>query len=65
LQSSSQSAEYPDSLEITVKADGTEVIAGTSITPLYASSSVNVKVYAVNYNVLRIMNGLGGVAFTN
>jgi hypothetical protein len=65
LQSSSQSVEYPDSIDITANADGTEVITGTTNSPRYAGSTVNVKVYAVNYNVLRIMNGLGGVAFTN
>ncbi len=32
-----------------------------------ASSGTNpiVKVYAVNYNVLRIMSGMGGLAYSN
>ena len=29
------------------------------------ASSVNVRVYAVNYNVLRIMAGMGGLAYSN
>jgi hypothetical protein len=32
---------------------------------LYAGSECIVKVYAVNYNILRIMNGLGGLAYSN
>lgn len=32
---------------------------------IFASSTCIVKVYAVNYNILRIMNGLGGLAYTN
>jgi len=31
----------------------------------FAANTCNVKVYAVNYNILRIMNGLGGVAYSN
>jgi hypothetical protein len=27
--------------------------------------SAQVRVYAVNYNVLRIMSGMGGLAFSN
>ena len=63
LQKVDNIAEYPDTVEVTVKTDGTQVITGTTYTPVYASSSCNVKLYAVNYNVLRIMSGLGGVAF--
>ena len=28
-------------------------------------SSANVDIYATNYNVLRIMSGMGGVAYSN
>ncbi len=65
LQSADFSSEYPDSLEITKNGDGTRVIAGTTTAPLFASRSCMVNVYAVNFNVLRIMSGLGGVAFIN
>jgi hypothetical protein len=57
--------EYPGSVDITANLDGTQVITGSTITPVYASYTCNVKLYAVNYNVLRIMSGLGGVAFMN
>jgi hypothetical protein len=30
-----------------------------------AQTSANVRVYAVNYNVLRIMAGMGGLAYSN
>jgi hypothetical protein len=30
-----------------------------------ASLTAQVRVYAVNYNVLRIMSGMGGLAFSN
>jgi hypothetical protein len=26
---------------------------------------VNVRVYAINYNVLRVMSGMGGLAYSN
>jgi hypothetical protein len=65
LQKVDNIAEYPDTVDVTVNTDGTQVITGTTYTPIYASSSCNVKLYAVNYNVLRIMSGLGGVAFMN
>ena len=29
------------------------------------SSSCKVRVYATNYNVLRIMSGMGGLAYSN
>lgn len=65
LQSVTNISEYPESVEVTVNQDGTEVITGTTTSPVWASSSCNVRVYALNYNVLRIMSGLGGVAFIN
>jgi hypothetical protein len=30
-----------------------------------SSASANVRIYATNYNVLRIMSGMGGLAFSN
>jgi hypothetical protein len=30
-----------------------------------ATGDRNVKIYAVNYNVLRIMSGMGGLAYSN
>jgi hypothetical protein len=65
LQRADNVMEYPEAVDITVNTDGTEVITGTTITPTYASAGCNVDLYAVNYNVLRIMSGLGGVAFIN
>jgi hypothetical protein len=65
LQTADQAAEYPGAVDITVNPDATENITGTTITPVYTGSSCNVKIYALNYNVLRIMSGLGGVAFMN
>ena len=34
-------------------------------TPVGGSSTVKIRVYAVNYNVLRIMSGMGGLAYSN
>ena len=34
-------------------------------TPGYDSSTYNIYVYAVNYNVLRILSGMGGLAYSN
>jgi len=30
-----------------------------------SSAAGNVNIYAVNYNVLRIMSGMGGLAYSN
>lgn len=35
------------------------------ITPNSVSPSTRIRVYAVNYNVLRIMSGMGGLAYSN
>ena len=37
----------------------------TPASALSASQSLNLNVYAVNYNVLRIMSGMGGLAYSN
>jgi len=39
--------------------------AQLSITPSTDLSSATVNIYAVNYNVLRIMSGMGGLAYSN
>jgi hypothetical protein len=36
-----------------------------AVLSLNASASGSIKVYAVNYNVLRIMSGMGGLAYSN
>jgi len=35
------------------------------LTPKSVAKNANVRVYAVNYNVLRIMSGMGGLAYSN
>jgi hypothetical protein len=45
-------------LQLTYGAD-----SQTSLTNLGNDSSLNI--YAVNYNVLRIMSGMGGLAYSN
>ena len=39
------------------------IISGTSQT--FENNKCIVKVYAINYNVLRIMSGMGGLAYVN
>jgi hypothetical protein len=65
LQSSGYSSEYPESLELTKNEEGKDIIMGTTNLAEFASRLCKVNVYAVNFNVLRIMSGLGGVAFIN
>lgn len=36
-----------------------------SLVPSFAGKSSKIKVFAVNYNVLRIMSGMGGLAYSN
>jgi hypothetical protein len=38
---------------------------GNASTVDSAQSTANVNVYATNYNVLRIMSGMGGLAYSN
>jgi len=40
-------------------------LALTSAAVSAGSASVSIRVYAVNYNVLRIMSGMGGLAYSN
>ena len=37
----------------------------TAVLSMNSSSAGNVNIYAVNYNVLRIMSGMGGLAYSN
>lgn len=39
------------------------IISGDS--QLFSTLKCNVRVYAINYNILRIMSGMGGLAYTN
>jgi len=36
-----------------------------SLNNAYNSGSATIKVYAINYNILRIMSGMGGLAYSN
>ena len=49
-------------LQLTPKAVGMDVIASGSVTNGRAGK---LRVYATNYNVLRIMSGMGGLAYSN
>ena len=44
---------------------GTDPLTGAVNAPALSTSSMNLNVYAVNYNVLRIMSGMGGLAYSN
>jgi len=58
-----------DTATIVVNFTGNDVSTGTS--PNYYPVSVsdtnpwNIRVYAVNYNILRVMSGMGGLAYSN
>ena len=43
----------------------TGVTPADATTPGYDPSTYNIYVYAVNYNVLRILSGMGGLAYSN
>jgi hypothetical protein len=40
-------------------------IDNATLTVTMAGSSASLYVYAVSYNVLRVMSGMGGVAYSN
>jgi len=44
---------------------GADSLTGAAAVPALTSQSMNLNVYAVNYNVLRIMSGMGGLAYSN
>ena len=48
----------------TLKAAVANVVNGTPVAPGGALSA-QVRIYAVNYNVLRVMSGMGGLAYSN
>jgi hypothetical protein len=51
-------------LQLNYSSDST-LVPSTTTLALSASQSLNLNVYAVNYNVLRIMSGMGGLAYSN
>jgi hypothetical protein len=44
---------------------GTDPLTGAVNAPALTNFSMNLNIYAVNYNVLRIMSGMGGLAYSN
>lgn len=44
---------------------GSDSLTGAAAVPALTAQSMNLNVYAVNYNVLRIMSGMGGLAYSN
>ena len=44
---------------------GTDPLTGAVNAPALTNFSLNLNIYAVNYNVLRIMSGMGGLAYSN
>ena len=40
-------------------------IAGDAYTEESTDNTRDVRVYAINYNILRVMSGMGGLAFSN
>ena len=48
------------------RIDNAKLIVNHKTSPTYnASNTVNYNIFAVNYNVLRIMSGMGGLAYSN
>ena len=52
-------------LNLTLTKASTEAVNKADGTELEAAGSCKVRVYATNYNVLRIMSGMGGLAYSN
>ena len=44
---------------------GADSLTGVTYAGALTSQSLNLNIYAVNYNVLRIMSGMGGLAYSN
>jgi hypothetical protein len=44
---------------------GADPLTGAANAPALTNYSMNLNIYAVNYNVLRIMSGMGGLAYSN
>ena len=52
-------------LNLTLTKASTDKIESSSNNELEPAGSCKVRVYATNYNVLRIMSGMGGLAYSN
>jgi hypothetical protein len=48
-----------DTATIVFSVDGSVAISNTDI------ENYDIRVYAINYNILRIMSGMGGLAYSN
>ena len=55
----------PDTLKILHAVTSSTKVKGQISSVLSGSDSAKVRVYATNYNVLRIMSGMGGLAYSN
>ena len=40
-------------------------VTDNTISSTYNSGNAKIRVYAINYNILRIMSGMGGLAYSN
>ena len=49
----------------TLKAATTRTVNGVTLTANTSALTAQVRIYAVNYNVLRVMSGMGGLAYSN
>jgi hypothetical protein len=47
------------------RIDNATLLLNLTQAPVAANTTAKVKVFAVNYNVLRIMSGMGGLAYSN
>lgn len=57
--------EKPEEHQPTGSANFSRIDNANLLVTLGSSIAGNIKIYAVNYNVLRIMSGMGGLAFAN
>jgi hypothetical protein len=48
-----------------IQTPRTQLTTNESQTYVENSMLINVEVYAINYNILRIMSGMGGLAYAN
>ena len=59
-----------DTATLVINLAGADVASGTGLTTphnvgISDTNTYNVRVYAVNYNILRVMSGMGGLAYSN
>ena len=52
---------YEQNFNIALSID----LTTNAISTTYNSGNVKIRVYAINYNILRIMSGMGGLAYSN